>query len=235
MEDWVLTLYDEQGNPIPIPAIQGVGIKEIRLKEEGETEDTYEIVLDDKRVFSFHTKHGDDYVLTDADKAEIAEEAAKLVEIPGEESYRLLKTITVTEAVEEISETYPVGYEGVIVTVENITLASGSLRLYVTAGKGWITRGVGASLQTNSVLRFVCRKLNGTWDVFGYQGLKGDASTMIGQISAQAISAVSDTVPEGFVEGFNKINKIRVYSYSGYTLPVGMTIKIFVLGGDDNA
>lgn len=188
-----------------------------------------------KESGEFDGEPGKDYVLTDDDKTEIAEEAAKLVEVPGEESYRLLKTITVTEAVEEISETYSVGYEGVIVTVENITLSSGSLQLYVTAGKDWTTRGVGASLQTNRVLRFVCRQLNGTWDIFGYQGLKGDASTMIGQISANAISAVSDTAPEGFAAGFDKINKIRVYSYSGYTLPVGMTIKIFVLGGDDNA
>ena len=153
----------------------------------------------------------------------------------GEKSYRFLKTITVTEEVEEISETFPVGYDGVIVTVENITLASGSLQLYVTAGKNWTQRGAGASLKTNSVLRFICRKLNGTWDVFGYQGLSSDASTMIGQIAANAISAVSDPAPEGFAAGFDNINKIRVYSYSGYKLPVGMTIKIFVLGGDDNA
>lgn len=58
MEDYILTLYDENGNPIPIPAIQGIGIKEIRLKEEGEDADAYEIVLDDGRVFVFYAKHG---------------------------------------------------------------------------------------------------------------------------------------------------------------------------------
>lgn len=58
MEDYILTLYDENGNPIPIPAIQGVGIKEIRLKEEGEDADAYEIVLDDDRVFVFYVKQG---------------------------------------------------------------------------------------------------------------------------------------------------------------------------------
>lgn len=72
MDAYTLTLYDENGNPIPIPAIQGVGIKEIRLKEAGEVEDTYEIVLDDERIFVFVVKHGKDYVLTDADKQEIA-------------------------------------------------------------------------------------------------------------------------------------------------------------------
>lgn len=153
----------------------------------------------------------------------------------GEESYRFLKTITTTEEVAEISETFSVGYDGVIVTVENITIASGNLQLYVTAGKDPTMRGVGASLKTNSVLRFICRKLNGTWDVFGYQGLAGDASTMIGQIGANAVSAVSATALEGFSTVFDNINKIRVYTYSGRTLPEGMTIKIFVLGGDDNA
>lgn len=58
MEAYTLTLYDDAGNPIPIPAIQGVGIKEIRLKEAGEVEDTYEIVLDDERVYTFVVKHG---------------------------------------------------------------------------------------------------------------------------------------------------------------------------------
>lgn len=58
MEDYILTLYDENGNPIPIPAIQGIGIKEIRLKEEGEDADVYEIVLDDERVFVFCVRHG---------------------------------------------------------------------------------------------------------------------------------------------------------------------------------
>lgn len=60
MDAYTLTLYDDAGNPIPIPAIQGVGIKEIRLKEAGEVEDTYEIVLDDERVYTFVVKHGKD-------------------------------------------------------------------------------------------------------------------------------------------------------------------------------
>ena len=72
MDAYTLTLYDDAGNPIPIPAIQGVGIKEIRLKEAGEVEDTYEIALDDERVYTFVVKHGKDYALTDADKQEIA-------------------------------------------------------------------------------------------------------------------------------------------------------------------
>ena len=58
MDNYVLTLFDEAGNPIPIPAIQGVGIKDIRLKAEGDEADAYEIVLDDDRVFVFYIKHG---------------------------------------------------------------------------------------------------------------------------------------------------------------------------------
>ena len=72
MDAYTLTLYDDAGNPIPIPAIQGVGIKEIRLQEAGETADTYEIVLDNERVYTFVVKHGKDYVITEADKQEIA-------------------------------------------------------------------------------------------------------------------------------------------------------------------
>lgn len=48
MDSYVLTLYDDAGNPIPVPAIQGVGIKIIR--HEGEV---LEIELDDGRVYEF--------------------------------------------------------------------------------------------------------------------------------------------------------------------------------------
>lgn len=48
MDSYVLTLFDDAGNPIPVPAIQGVGIKIIR--HEGEV---LEIELDDGRVFAF--------------------------------------------------------------------------------------------------------------------------------------------------------------------------------------
>lgn len=82
MDAYTLTLYDDAGNPIPIPAIQGIGIKEIRLKEAGEVEDTYEIVLDDERVYTFVVKHGKDgpkgdpgdpYKLTEEDITRIAD------------------------------------------------------------------------------------------------------------------------------------------------------------------
>lgn len=58
MDSYVLTLFDDAGNPIPIPAIQGVGIKDIRLKSEGDEADAYEIVLDDDRVFVFYARRG---------------------------------------------------------------------------------------------------------------------------------------------------------------------------------
>jgi hypothetical protein len=58
MDSYVLTLYDDAGHPIPIPAIQGVGIKDIHLKSEGDDADVYEIVLDDERVFAFYVRHG---------------------------------------------------------------------------------------------------------------------------------------------------------------------------------
>ena len=48
MDSYVLTLFDDAGNPIPIPAIQGVGIKDVRRKGE-----VLEIELDDGRVFEF--------------------------------------------------------------------------------------------------------------------------------------------------------------------------------------
>ena len=59
MDNYVLTLFDEAGNPIPIPAIQGVGVKIIRRNRE-----TLEIELDDGRVYEF--KVGDD-VASDAE------------------------------------------------------------------------------------------------------------------------------------------------------------------------
>lgn len=59
MDSYILTLFDNAGNPIPIPAIQGVGIKNIR--REGEV---LEIELDDGRLYEF--KVGDD-VSTDAE------------------------------------------------------------------------------------------------------------------------------------------------------------------------
>lgn len=61
MEDYILTLYDENGNPIPIPAIQGIGIKEIRRREiDGAV--VLEIVLDDDRVYSFDVGNGVAYI-----------------------------------------------------------------------------------------------------------------------------------------------------------------------------
>lgn len=59
MDSYVLTLYDDAGNPIPIPAIQGVGIKDIRRNG-----DALEIELDDGRVYAFAV--GDD-VASDAE------------------------------------------------------------------------------------------------------------------------------------------------------------------------
>lgn len=61
MDSYVLTLYDDAGNPIPIPAIQGIGIKNIR--REGEV---LEIELDDGRVFAFAVGDGS-AVSTDAE------------------------------------------------------------------------------------------------------------------------------------------------------------------------
>lgn len=58
MDSYVLTLFDDAGHPIPVPAIQGVGIKDIRLKKEGENKDIYEVVLDDNRTYEFVVEHG---------------------------------------------------------------------------------------------------------------------------------------------------------------------------------
>lgn len=64
MDSYVLTLFDDAGNPIPIPAIQGVGIKDIRRKETDES--ALEIELDDGRVFAFVVGAGS-AVSTDAE------------------------------------------------------------------------------------------------------------------------------------------------------------------------
>lgn len=62
MDSYVLTLFDDAGNPIPIPAIQGVGIKDIRLEEEHVTHDIYAIVLEDDRIYRFVVRHGENNV-----------------------------------------------------------------------------------------------------------------------------------------------------------------------------
>lgn len=181
-------------------------------------------------------KDGDDYVLTDADKSEIAEEAANLVEVPGEESYRLLKTITLAEEVAQIYEVFETEYDGVMIVVENIMLASGTMALYVGGGNNSKRRVVGVSaIKNNQVLRYRLYKTHGMWESIAYYGNKSDVSTVTGQLGANVVTATSSNTPDGFTDAFEAINNIRVYSYADNILPVGLTVKIFVLGGATNA
>lgn len=180
-------------------------------------------------------KDGDDYVLTEDDKTEIAEEAAKLIEVPGEGEYRLLKTITLTEEVTQIYETFETGYDGMLVTVVNGTLSSGNLRLYVTVGKGNYLRGIGANLASSQCMKFEAQSTNGIWSAYAYYGNKSDVSSVTGMLGANTLTARSIEVPDGFDTAFDAIYNLRLYSYSGYVLPAGMVVKIFVKGDATNA
>ncbi len=87
---YILTVYDADGNPIEIPAIQGRGIASIvRTSGTGAsgTTDTYTITYTDNTTSTFGVYNGKDgvpYTLTSADKAAIAQEAAGLVNVPVE-------------------------------------------------------------------------------------------------------------------------------------------------------
>lgn len=182
---------------------------------------------------------GDDYVLTDADKREIAE----LVDVPEGGEYRLLKTITVTEATQRISESWGEqgdgkGYDGVVVTFDNISGIENTngLNVYASIGSPQTVVGVGAALKNNQVMRLVARKLNGLWDIFGSYGEKEGASTMLGQTGCAHLysTAPHNATPDGYRFSWNKISRALFYTFAE-SLPVGMTIKIFVLGGEENA
>lgn len=88
IQTYILTVYDADGNPIEIPAIQGRGIASIvRTSGNGSagTTDTYTITYTDNTTSTFCVYNGKDgtlYTLTDADKQEIAEAAAKTVDVP---------------------------------------------------------------------------------------------------------------------------------------------------------
>lgn len=189
-----------------------------------------------KESGEFDGEPGKDYVLTDDDKTEIAEEAAKLVDVPGEESYRLLKTITLTEEVAQIYEVFETEYDGVMIVIENIILASGTMALYVAGGNNGKRRAVGvSSMKNDQVLRWRLYKTHGMWESIAYYGNKSDISTVTGQLGANVVTATSSNTPDGFTDALEAINNIRVYSYAGKMLPVGLTAKIFVLGGATNA
>lgn len=182
---------------------------------------------------------GDDYVLTEADKREIAE----LVGVPEGGEYRLLKTITVPEATQRISESWGEqgdgkGYDGVVVTFDNISGIENTngLNVYASIGSPQTVVGVGAALKNNQVMRLVARKLNGLWDIFGSYGEKEGASTMLGQTGCAHLysTAPHNATPDGYRFSWNKISRALFYTFAE-SLPVGMTIKIFVLGGEENA
>lgn len=72
---------------------------------------------------------GDDYVLTDDDKTEIAEEAAKLVEVPGAGNTELIEFITLTEDTSSIvrevmPDGTPYGFKSVFAVIAPVQVWS---------------------------------------------------------------------------------------------------------------
>lgn len=178
---------------------------------------------------------GDDYVLTDADKSEIAEEAAELIDIPDSGSYRLLKTITLTEEVSQILETFDVGYDGIKCIVENGVIATGGVPFYIAVGKGNSLRGCGVNnFKSSNIMWFTAKKANGVWDFDAIHGSQGGVSTITGATMANKFTP-TNAVSDGFGTAWDKLHNLRLYSYAPNNLPVGMIVKIYVLGGDDNA
>ena len=182
---------------------------------------------------------GNDYVLTEADKREIAE----LVGVSDAGEYRLLKTITVSEATQRISETWGglgdgKGYDGAVVVFDDITGIENTngLTMYAAIGSLETVIGVGAALKNGTAMRLVARKLNGLWDVFGSYGEKEGASTLLGQTGCARLysTAPHNATPDGYRFSWDKISYALFYTFAE-SLPIGMTIKIFVLGGEENA
>lgn len=88
MDNYVLTLFDDAGNPIPIPAIQGVGIKDIRRNG-----DALEIELDDGRVFVFALGSG----VTTADELYAAAAAGGVISLAPDADITVSQTLDLPE------------------------------------------------------------------------------------------------------------------------------------------
>lgn len=88
IETYILTVYDNDGNPIEIPALQGRGIENIsRTAGNGAagSRDIYTITYSDGTTSQFQIYNGKDgtpYTLTDADKSTIASAAAGMIDAP---------------------------------------------------------------------------------------------------------------------------------------------------------
>lgn len=88
IETYILTVYDNDGNPIEIPALQGRGIENIsRTAGNGAagSRDIYTITYSDGTTSQFQIYNGKDgtpYTLTDADKSAIASAAAGMIDAP---------------------------------------------------------------------------------------------------------------------------------------------------------
>lgn len=88
IETYILTVYDNDGNPIEIPALQGRGIESISRTSGNGTagsRDIYTITYSDGTTSQFQIYNGKDgtpYTLTDADKSAIASAAAGMIDAP---------------------------------------------------------------------------------------------------------------------------------------------------------
>lgn len=146
--------------------------------------------------------------------------------VPDSE-YKLLKTIIIGEDQTDlisVEETFELGLDAAFVVVDKNGLTSDT-PLFILFSNNKMGVACGEWIKAGYILRGVCRKLNGIWDVFGYTGFPASGSSMLGQTSA---GNVYDVATSG-----DKIFKIRVYTVSGYgPLPPGMTIRIYGLRCD---
>jgi hypothetical protein len=93
IESYILTVYDDNGNPIEIPALQGRGIENIsRTSGNGSagSRDVYTITYSDGTTSQFEIYNGQDgapYVLTEADKNAIVDEIYGAIEANGSDVF----------------------------------------------------------------------------------------------------------------------------------------------------
>ena len=147
-----------------------------------------------------------------------------------ENGLTLIKSITLTaeqSGVKEIIENFADSYDGLMITVEGFNPSGTDKTLYTGIGKSWTLRASGGSFEAGSVGRFVFRKLDGIWDIFGYIGSGSGFSDMIGQVSANKVSGAFDGEAEGLESNFSKIKYLRVYTFYASGFPEGMTVKIY--------
>lgn len=148
--------------------------------------------------------------------------------VKPEGEYKLIKTITLTaeqNGITEIVERYSPGYDGIMVTIIGAT-EDKARTIYIGVGASWTMRSTGYTLQIKDVARFVFKKVNGIWDIYGYAGSSSGFSTMVGQVSANNISS-TDSAGEGISNYFPNIGFVRIYTFDATGLIEGTTVNIY--------